>query len=288
MRTKRNSFLAAAILGFLLFLPNSGAAQDRADLAITNTTQPNPATVSTPTVPRNLTYGMNVINNGPDQATGAQVTFTLPSRVTVVSARFNFINAPSRDCTSTATSVTCSIGSINATDLGGVAVVIILRAQATGVLRTTATVKAEQPDPDVSNNTASVETVVEPQVSGPEMRDRNLIVSTVVTGLTTPTSITFLDDNDFLILEQTTGKGKRVANGAVQSNLIDICVNNFQERGLLGIALHPDFETNHFVYLYWTCRSDGPSDLCKGLISPEETTSPINVPLTRTRVVLSF
>jgi hypothetical protein len=32
-------------------------------------------------------------------------------------------------------------------------------------------------------------------------------------------------------------------------------VNNQSERGLLGIALHPDFPDNPGVYLYWTCRT---------------------------------
>jgi len=113
MRTKRNSFLAAAILIFLLSLANISAAQDRADLSITNTAQPNPATVSTPTVPKNITYGMNVINNGPDGATGVKVTFTISDRTTLVSATFNFINADRLPCTATATTVTCNVGSMN-------------------------------------------------------------------------------------------------------------------------------------------------------------------------------
>src|SRR5882762_337719 len=271
MRTKRNSFLAAAILIFLLSLANISAAQDRADLSITNTAQPNPATVSTPTVPRNITYGMNVINNGPNRATGVQVSFTLPAPVTLVSARFNFIGGPSIDCASNTTTVSCNIGSVDTGNLAGAAVVVVLRAQATGVLRAAATVKADQPDPNMSNNSAAVETIVEPQVSEPIMTDRNLVVSTVVSGLTTPTGIAFLDRNDFFVLEQLTGKVKRIVNGAVQSTVLDLGVSNFSERGLLGIALHPDFENNHFVYLYWTCRSNQRLGQCDGLTSSADT-----------------
>ncbi len=271
MRTKRNSFLAAAILIFLLSLANISAAQDRADLSITNTAQPNPATVSTPTVARNITYGMNVINNGPNRATGVQVSFTLPAPVTLVTARFNFIGGPSIDCASNTTTVSCNIGSVDSGNLAGAAVVVVLRAQATGVLRAAATVKADQPDPNMSNNSAAVETIVEPQVSEPIMTDRNLVVSTVVSGLTTPSGITFLDHNDFFVLEQLTGKVKRIVNGAVQSTVLDLGVNNFSERGLLGIALHPDFENNHFVYLYWTCRSNQRLGQCDGLTSSADT-----------------
>jgi aldose sugar dehydrogenase len=35
-------------------------------------------------------------------------------------------------------------------------------------------------------------------------------------------------------------------------------VNNASERGLLGIALHPNFAANHFVYLFWTCQAPPP------------------------------
>src|SRR5260370_20823537 len=288
MRTKRNSFLAAAILIFLLSLANISAAQDRADLSITNTAQPNPATVSTPTVPKNITYGMNVINNGPDGATGVKVTFTISDRTTLVSATFNFINADRLPCTATATTVTCNVGSMNVGNLAGAAVIVTLRAQATGVLRATGTVTPDQSDPNMGNNSVSVDTLVEPQGSHPVMTDSNLMVSTVVSGLTTPTSFAFLSDNDFLVLEQFTGRVKRVRNGAVQQPVVlDLPVNFFSERGLLGIALHPDFETNHFVYLYWTCSSSarlGPCIFDSTPSATDDTNVPDRVPLLGNRV----
>ena len=37
--------------------------------------------------------------------------------------------------------------------------------------------------------------------------------------------------------------------------MLDLGVNFASERGLLGIALHPNFPANPGVYLYWTCRS---------------------------------
>ncbi len=94
--------------------------------------------------------------------------------------------------------------------------------------------------------------------AGPTMLDPSLTVSTVVSGVTTPSSIAFLGPNDMLVLEKNTGKVLRVTNGVVQGVALDLSVNNASERGLLGIALHPDFATNHGVYLYWTCRSTAP------------------------------
>ena len=43
----------------------------------------------------------------------------------------------------------------------------------------------------------------------------------------------------------------------VKSVALDLAVNFASERGLLGIALHPDFRRNHWVYLFWTESSTG-------------------------------
>jgi glucose/arabinose dehydrogenase len=90
---------------------------------------------------------------------------------------------------------------------------------------------------------------------GPTMLDPSLTVRPVVSGLTTPSSIAFLGANDMLVIEKNTGKVLRVTDGVVQGVVLDLAVNNASERGLLGIALHPDFPANPGVYLYWTCRS---------------------------------
>lgn len=95
---------------------------------------------------------------------------------------------------------------------------------------------------------------------GPEVVDPNLGVRSVVSSLALPTAIAFLGPNDFLVLEKNSGKVKRVVNGAVQSTVLDLSVNNASERGLLGIALHPNFPANPGVYLYWTCRSTAELD----------------------------
>ncbi len=60
-----------------------------------------------------------------------------------------------------------------------------------------------------------------------------------------------------LVLEKNTGQVQRVVNGAVQATVLDLAVNFGSERGLLGIALHPDFPANPGVYLYWTESTTG-------------------------------
>ena len=95
------------------------------------------------------------------------------------------------------------------------------------------------------------------QADGPTILDRNLAVRTVVEGLDRPTSLAFLGPDDLLVLEKDTGRVQRVVDGEVQSTVLDLAVNFGSERGLLGIALHPDFPTNPGVYLYWTESTTG-------------------------------
>jgi aldose sugar dehydrogenase len=92
----------------------------------------------------------------------------------------------------------------------------------------------------------------------PTILDPNLTLRTEVSGLAAPTSIAFLGPDEMLVLEKDSGKVQRVVNGLVTSTVLDLAVNNFSERGLLGIALHPNFPTNPGVYLYWTCRTAAP------------------------------
>src|SRR5919109_2961616 len=93
--------------------------------------------------------------------------------------------------------------------------------------------------------------------AAPEMLDPSLAVRTVVADLITPIAIAFIGRNDMLVLEKNTGLVKRVVEGVVTDTVLDLGVNNSSERGLLGIALHPQFPRNPGVYLYWTCRSTG-------------------------------
>jgi glucose/arabinose dehydrogenase len=95
------------------------------------------------------------------------------------------------------------------------------------------------------------------QNTSPTMLHENLSVRALVTGLTQPTTIAFIGENDLLVLEKRSGKVQRVVNGAIDSTVLDLAVNSGSERGLLGVALHPDFPSNPGVYLYWTESTTG-------------------------------
>ncbi len=220
----------------------AGAAS--ANLAVTKTASPNPAIVNT-----NLTYRIVVTNKGPSPATNAVLTDTLPAGITFNSAS----STQGMSCSGT-TTVTCNFGNL-ATGASATASILVT-PQAIGQLSNTASVTASESDPDASDNSVTITTQVTTQSSGPAMLDPNLSVQSVISGLSQPTSIA-LFGNAFFVTEKDTGKVKFVMNGAVQGIALDLAVNSASERGLLGIALHPNFAFNHFVYLYWTESSSG-------------------------------
>lgn len=97
----------------------------------------------------------------------------------------------------------------------------------------------------------------EAHAADPEVFDQRLAVRTVVAGLNQPTSMAFLGPTDILVLEKATGHVRRVVNGVIQATVLDLAVNSASERGLLGIALHPEFPSDPGVYLYWTESTTG-------------------------------
>ena len=216
-----------------------------ANLALTKTAVPNPAIAQA-----DLTYRIAVTNNGPSPATNVSMTDNLPSGITFKSA------TPTQGSCSGTTTVTCGLGAMSR---GALAVInIIVTPQSAGQLTNNATVSATEPDPNATDNLAMIQTTVNAPSSGPSMLDPNLSVKTVVSGLSQPTMMAFIGDNDFFVLEKNTGKVQRVTNGAIQSPApLDLAVNSASERGLLGIALHPGFALNGYVYLYWTEISTG-------------------------------
>src|SRR5512145_3221719 len=69
------------------------------------------------------------------------------------------------------------------------------------------------------------------QTETPTMLDPQLGVRPVVSGLITPTTMAFLGENEFLVLEKNTGIVQHVVDGAVQGAALDLAVNFFSERG---------------------------------------------------------
>ena len=90
----------------------------------------------------------------------------------------------------------------------------------------------------------------------PKLVDPNLATRIAAEGLEQPVAVAFLGANDMFVTEKASGRVRRIKDG-VMSTVLDLAVNSASERGLLGIALDPQFPADPAVYLYWTESSTG-------------------------------
>jgi len=246
-----------------------------ADLAITKTGSPNPVPVNT-----TLTYRINVLNNGPGTATGVTMTDSLPATLN------NPQITTQRGSCSLGPPVSCSVGILGVGE--GAAITITGQPSVVGQIQNTAQVTGDQTDPDPSNSSATVTNLVEtPGTGSPAMLDPSLTVNPVITGLNEPTGMAFLGPNDFLVIEKSPRAGARDANvlrvmNGTATTILQLPVNSAVERGLLGIALHPNFPATPYIYLYWTCRGPEAGDHCDA--SAGAATDVSKVPLRGNRV----
>ncbi len=74
----------------------------------------------------------------------------------------------------------------------------------------------------------------------------------VANGLNNPTAMQFAPDGRLFVCQQG-GQLRVIENGTLLPNpFVTVTVDPNGERGLLGVAFDPAFETNNFVYLYYT------------------------------------
>jgi uncharacterized repeat protein (TIGR01451 family) len=125
----------------------------QADLGVTKADAPDPALVGQP-----LVYTLTVSNSGPNTATGATLTDTLPANVV-----FNSATATQGSCTETGGVVTCSLGAINSGSNATVTINVTPQAAAAGTtLTNNASVTATEIDPNAANDSAVATTMVSP------------------------------------------------------------------------------------------------------------------------------
>jgi glucose/arabinose dehydrogenase len=107
-----------------------------------------------------------------------------------------------------------------------------------------------------------------------ETEQADFSVETVATGLEFPWSIAFLPDGDMLVSERE-GRLRYIDDGNLRdapiAGLPDIAVVN--QGGLLGLALHPDFETTRWVYFAFAegSASANHTALARGRLSADGT-----------------
>jgi glucose/arabinose dehydrogenase len=74
----------------------------------------------------------------------------------------------------------------------------------------------------------------------------------VASGISNPTVMAFAPDGRIFVAQQN-GALRVIKNGALLATpFIQLNVNSSGERGLIGVALDPNFATNQFIYLYYT------------------------------------
>ncbi|MEO9294107.1 MAG: PQQ-dependent sugar dehydrogenase [Nitrososphaera sp.] len=84
----------------------------------------------------------------------------------------------------------------------------------------------------------------------PVMHDDNLDIELVAEGLKFPTSMSFLDNDNILVLQKNDGQVRLVSDGQLAAKpILQTEVASEAEQGLLGIAVHHDNATEAFIYL---------------------------------------
>ena len=85
------------------------------------------------------------------------------------------------------------------------------------------------------------------------------VIETVASGLVQPTAFAWLPDGRILVTQKR-GEVRLIKNSVLQANnvinLAAVRVNDYWDRGLLGIAVDPDFATNGYFYLLYTYEND--------------------------------
>ncbi len=156
LRALDQAFLdSGTIQCWSLFLtPNTcvdgGGECPGADMALGMIGQPNPVVLG-----QYLTYTLNVTNKGPSTAKSVTVSHQLSSSVVFVSA-----NSSQGNCSQAGGLVTANLGTMAVGATATITVVVIPTVQ--GTISSTANVTSSQTDPDLSNNSATVVTQVNP------------------------------------------------------------------------------------------------------------------------------
>lgn len=102
--------------------------------------------------------------------------------------------------------------------------------------------------------------LLEENGAGPE-GPLDLQVEVVANGLEVPWDIAFLPNGDMLVTERP-GRLRLIRDGEIiPAPVLEVEVAEVEvflgfEGGLLGVVLHPEFESNRLFYLYFTARTD--------------------------------
>ena len=121
--------------------------------------------------------------------------------------------------------------------------------------------KPEETTSGATGNTDSTddEPTAAPEPNGsPSPASEPTVAGTVATDLTSPWGLAFLPDGDALVSERDTGLIKRVASDGSKVTVVGEIpeADPSSEGGLLGLAVHPEFPGQPWVYAYYSTEQD--------------------------------
>jgi glucose/arabinose dehydrogenase len=98
-------------------------------------------------------------------------------------------------------------------------------------------------------------TIIRSDTDTPQiLLNESVVISTVAENLHVPWNIAFLPTGEMLVTERN-GTLRVMATSSKTIAVPDVVERG--EGGLLGLALHPNFPSNKFVYLYFTSENSG-------------------------------
>lgn len=97
-----------------------------------------------------------------------------------------------------------------------------------------------------------------PLPEGAEGLPPGATVETLLSGMDKPIAMAFDPDGRLFYTEKASGNVRLYADGVLQPNpVIRFQVNSQGERGLIGIAIDPNFRANRYIYAFYTCDQAG-------------------------------
>ena len=115
------------------------------------------------------------------------------------------------------------------------------------------------PNGEVRTVDKAIDSVTPSQSEKREVKPENvpIEVEAVATGLEVPWTIAFTSDTRILVTERP-GRLRVIENGKLlPKSLHTFSVSSEDEEGLMGLAVDPEYETNHFIYVSYAVPSNG-------------------------------
>ena len=233
-----------------------------AQLSITKTASPSPAFIGSP-----VAYTIRVANAGPDTATSAIMTDTLPAEVTFISA-----NSSQGTVSEAGGIVTAALGDIAS---GGFATVTILATpNDLGVAVNTASVVADQYNPEPDGATVTIETELLPSANlniqklasmNPAYVGQSLLYSLVVNnpGPTTATGVAVTDviPDEMQVTSVQSSRGSVSVDGStVTAELGDMAVGTVAVVSIFATPTTPTAALTNTAIVGASTHDPDPSD----------------------------